>query len=62
MKKDLEEVFAKCKRGSDKATTGENCESNRAYKMPSHNPHVSIFRCSKCNYQWSLNLGGSFSL
>ena len=57
-----EEVFAKCRRGNDKATTGESCSSTRVFKLKSPNPHVSLFRCAKCGYQWSINVGGSFSL
>ena len=62
MKNVQEEVFAKCKRGTDKLTVGESCGSNTAYKINSNNPHVVIFRCTKCGYQWSIPIGGSFSL
>jgi hypothetical protein len=62
MKEKLEEVFAICKRGSDKNTTGQKCDSNTAKKLNSEGSHVVIFRCTKCSFQWNVPIGGSFSL
>lgn len=52
------EIFAKCKRGSDKLTEGQDCTSNRAKKMSPDGSSVVIFQCLKCNYQWSIPIGG----
>lgn len=57
-----EEVLAKCKRGSDKSTAGQECPSKLAHKLNTPGSHVVILRCIKCHYQWSINIGGSFSL
>ena len=58
----LEEVLTKCKRGSDKATNGQECPSKTAYKISQDGSHVVILRCVKCSHQWSIPVGGSFSL
>lgn len=58
----LEEVFMNCKRGSDKRTHGESCPSSMAYKLSSDGSNVVSYRCTKCKYQWSVAVGGSFSV
>jgi hypothetical protein len=59
-KETREEVFAACKRGSDPATSGQSCDSKRAYKLNIPNSGAAAFQCVKCNHSWAVPLGGSF--
>jgi hypothetical protein len=56
------EVFMPCKRGSDKFTNGQHCDSKVAFKMQIQNPHSPTFKCVKCGYVWSVGVGGSVNI
>jgi hypothetical protein len=52
----------KCRRGSDRVTSGQSCDGLMAEKLSSDGQHTPTFRCSKCKYVWSVPIGGSFSI
>jgi transposase-like protein len=54
-------VMAKCRRGSDRLTEGQSCQSKRAHQLtPPQSKHVS-FKCADCGYSWTIPVGGSFT-
>jgi transposase-like protein len=54
-------IHMKCRRGSDLVTHGQSCNGMQAYKLtPDGSQHVQ-FRCTLCNYSWTVPIGGSFS-
>lgn len=54
-------VHVKCRRGSDKLTEGQTCGGLRAYNE-SRDRSSARFRCVKCNFSWSVQVGGEFIL
>ncbi len=56
------EVNMACQRGKDLKTKGQHCDSKRAYNM-SGTPGGSSpsFQCTKCGFQWTVQMGGSFN-
>ena len=57
------EVNMPCKRGQDLLTKGTSCDSKMAYNMsPSSGSNTATFKCVKCNYTWSVALGGQFNI
>jgi len=55
------EVMVKCRRGSDKLTAGESCDSLSANKESHSTPYHVYFQCKKCGFRWNVNMGGSFN-
>lgn len=54
-------VNVRCRRGSDKLTEGQSCNGLRAYNE-SQDRSSARFRCIKCNFSWSVQVGGEFVL
>jgi transposase-like protein len=54
------EVMVKCKRGTDRLTEGESCDSKLAYQLSQPGSSVASFKCKKCGFSWNVPLGGSF--
>lgn len=54
------EVMVKCKRGSDRLTEGQHCDSKTAEQLSDPGSRIASFRCKKCGYSWDVPLGGSF--
>jgi hypothetical protein len=52
------EVFAKCRRGSDRLTQGDSCSSMRALNMSEPGAHVVTMQCVKCKFTWNVGVGG----
>lgn len=55
-------VHVKCRRGSDKATEGQSCQSLSAENLTQSGSTVSQFRCTKCKHVWGVAVGGQFVL
>jgi len=55
-------VNAKCRRGSDKVTSGQSCNSMRVINLSPPGSSTVQFKCDKCGYCWTVNLGGTFTL
>ena len=53
-------VNAKCRRGADKQTEGQACQSITAENMSPPGASVVQFRCTKCKHVWRVPMGGSF--
>jgi hypothetical protein len=51
--------FAKCKRGSDRATTGQECDGNLAEILSPPGSNIVHFRCHKCKHAWIIPVGGT---
>ena len=60
-KNDHPTVMVKCRRGSDKITNGQTCDSRSAHSLNPQGSSVSIFKCVKCGFVWSVAVGGSFT-
>lgn len=56
------EVFAACKRGNDPMTSGQKCDSNRAYQINQSGSSSVSLQCAKCGHNWVIGIGGSFNL
>ena len=54
-------VHAKCKRGSDKLSEGQSCNSLSAENMTTQGSNIAQFRCTKCKYVWRVPMGGVFT-
>jgi len=54
------EVLVKCKRGNDRLTEGEHCDSLTAEQVSEPGSNVASFKCKKCGFSWRIPLGGSF--
>lgn len=56
------EVLMPCRRGHDIRTEGQRCISRMAYNLtPQQGAKSATFQCTKCNYQWTVPLGGQFN-
>lgn len=55
------EVFAKCKRGNDVVTQGQSCDNKMAYKMSVDGASAVSFKCTKCKFVWTIDVGGTFT-
>ena len=56
------EVNIPCQRGKDLKTKGQHCDGKRAYNTsPTEGGRQASFQCIKCGFQWSVDMGGSFS-
>lgn len=53
-------VNAKCRRGQDKQTEGQACQSLSAENMTPTGSNTIHFRCVKCKYDWRVPMGGTF--
>ncbi len=62
MKKESKVVFAKCRRGSDLATSGQTCTSTSVQKLSADGSPVPMFKCSKCGFVWGVAVGGTFNI
>jgi hypothetical protein len=54
------EVNMTCRRAADQNTPGTGCDSVRAWVMgEARQMHgITQYRCVKCNYTWSVSVGG----
>jgi len=57
-----EKYFAKCRRGSDSATSGQSCNSLSVYKESEPGSSHVRFRCCSCNHVWVVSVGGHVNL
>jgi hypothetical protein len=55
-------INMKCRRGSDKATTGQNCDGMLAEKLMEDGNRNAAFRCVKCKFRWNVPVGGVVNL
>jgi len=55
-------VFAKCKRGTDRMTQGQECDSLKAEQLSDPGSANVRFKCIKCNYLWIIPIGGSIEI
>lgn len=55
-------VFAKCRRGNDKLTSGQSCDGLKAVKLSSDGAHVVSLKCAKCGFTWNVPVGGATSI
>lgn len=55
-------VMMPCRRGSDKITANESCDSRQAYKLSKDGERSVRYECVKCRHLWFVALGGSFQL
>lgn len=55
-------VMVACRRGNDKLTTGQSCDSRQAYKLSADGDRAVRFQCVKCKHHWIVGLGGSFNV
>lgn len=53
-------VLVKCKRGNDRLTEGQFCDSKSAEQLSQPGASVAVFKCTKCDFSWNVPLGGSF--
>ena len=53
-------VNAKCRRGGDRQTEGQACNSLSAENLTPQGSNTVQFRCVKCKHTWSIPMGGSF--
>lgn len=53
-------VLVKCKRGSDKASEGQSCNSTSAYQTSPSGGHGVGFQCAMCNFSWYIATGGAY--
>jgi len=53
------EVFAKCRRGGDRLTNGQSCDSMKAENMSEPGSHVVTMKCVKCGFTWGIPVGGA---
>lgn len=60
--KDAPIVFVACKRGTDKMTEGQNCDSRQARNLTESGSRNSFFKCAKCGYSWVVTTGGQFTM
>lgn len=58
MEPENKEVFAKCRRGNDKVTSGQSCDSLKAFNISKERTHC-ILECQKCKFQWTVAVGGT---
>lgn len=54
-------VLVACKRGSDRVTEGQSCDSKTAYRLTQSGSHAPRFKCVKCGYEWIVPVGGQFN-
>jgi transposase-like protein len=54
------EVHMACRRGNDKATHGQVCDSKRALNKTAQGAKHASFECTKCHFQWTVPVGGTF--
>ncbi len=54
------DVQVKCKRGHDRLTEGEHCDSLTAFQISDPGARVASFKCKKCGFSWNVPLGGAF--
>lgn len=55
-------VLVPCKRGNDRLTEGQRCDSKTAYQLSPQGSKAPAFKCVKCNYEWIVPIGGAFNL
>lgn len=55
-------VFAACKRGSDSRTSGQKCQSRRAYRLTEKGSPRVAMKCVNCGHIWNVAIGGQFSM
>jgi hypothetical protein len=51
-------VHMKCKRGSDKLTSGQSCRGMMAEKLAPDGSQTPQFKCTSCGFVWSVPIGG----
>ena len=61
MENENEVVHIKCKRGTDRITSGQNCLSLSAEKLTPSGSMSTSFKCVKCGFVWSVAVGGTFN-
>ncbi len=55
-------VNVKCRRGADKITAGQDCNSLSAENLGDPGAPQAQFRCVKCRYTWTVPVGGTFNI
>lgn len=55
-------VAAKCRRGMDRMTAGQNCDCITAENMTAKGSSTVQFRCTKCKYSWNVQMGAAFNI
>lgn len=55
-----EKVLMPCRRGSDRLTEGQGCDSKNAYRLRPQGSKFPAFKCCKCGYEWTVPIGGQF--
>lgn len=55
------EVLVACRRGNDKLTAGQSCDSKRAYRLTGESSQAPAFKCVKCGFEWVIPIGGQFT-
>lgn len=56
-----EVVFVACRRGKDRATEGQSCDSREAYRLTGKGSLSPMFKCKKCGFEWTTPVGGAFN-
>lgn len=56
-----EVTHMKCRRGSDRITSGQSCDGLQVEKINTGNPKNPMFKCKKCGFSWSVPIGGEFN-
>lgn len=62
MNDETKEVHVKCRRGSDKVTNGQNCNSMLAVNLSHPGSHIVSLKCVKCGFIWNVPVGGFTSI
>ena len=57
-KKKEDTVHAKCRRGNNRATEGQSCNSLSAFNMSIPGSGVMKLKCAKCGFTWTIATGG----
>jgi len=57
-----EKVHMACRRGIDRLTKGQSCDSRMAYKLTDPKSKAPAFKCVKCGFEWIVPIGGSFNV
>ena len=57
-----EKVLMPCKRGSDRMTKGQSCNSKNAYKLSPPGSRSPSFKCAQCGFEWTIPTGGTINI
>lgn len=59
-KEKREKVLMPCKRGNDRLTVGQSCDSKWAYRLSPPQSKAPSFKCCDCGFEWTVPVGGQF--